>query len=64
MTNTDITLCGGYNCPIRSDCQKYLSGLKSGGIGYWTVALYKDGECPVFIKKEIGRLNYDNRKQI
>lgn len=48
----DIAICGGYNCPIRSDCQRYQSGLNSNGIGYWTVALYKDGECPVFKQKK------------
>ena len=50
--NKKMALCGGYNCPIRSDCQRYMLGLKSDGIGYWVVTLYKNGKCPVFMQKE------------
>lgn len=44
----DEAMCGGHACPLKENCQRYLSGLESGGIGYWTVAMYKDGKCEQF----------------
>ena len=47
----DEALCGGHACPLKENCQRYLSGLESGGFGYWTVAMYKDGVCEHFKSK-------------
>lgn len=44
----DEAMCGGHACPLKEKCQRYLSGLESGGFGYWTMAMYKDGKCEQF----------------
>ncbi len=47
--NKDEAMCGGYGCPLRESCRRYLEGI---GVvsGYWVVAKYEDGKCEFYVK--------------
>lgn len=47
----DVAMCGGHACHLKEKCKRYILGLQSEGWGYWTVAMYQNGNCKLFIPK-------------
>lgn len=58
--NRDFAACGGFHCPIKSQCRRFALGLElireNTGMGYWVMAMYdkEKKECRNFITRKEG----------